>query len=120
MPDFKYICPTERGAKRVTITKKQHKRLFKYDKVNWKTSYEYYLFNSTLKIEKFHSIWLRLILTLFFPIILLLGGIANKKMYKDFLKMWNQKKYGAYTDDYVYEHEDGLLREFKSIAKEYK
>lgn len=120
MSDFKYSCPTEHGAKRVTITKNQHNKLFKYDKVNWQTSYEYFLFDSALKIEKFHSVWLRLAITLAFPIILLLGGIANKRMYKDFLEMWNQKKYGKYTEDYVYEYKDGLLQEFKALAKECK
>jgi ABC-type nitrate/sulfonate/bicarbonate transport system permease component len=42
------------------------------------------------------------ITTIFFPILVLLNGIANvKELWIELKKLYNQKKYGGFVSDYV-------------------
>jgi len=118
---YNYICPTEKGYKQVTISKKQHNGLFPNRKLSWNSKAEYYINDKQLIIHKFVSLPAKIAFVVFSPILIalftIIEGIKRLPEVRDEFKYLNEKKYGKFSSDTV-SASHKTYKEFKSIMKE--
>lgn len=103
---FRYT--EENGYKRVHISKKDHNALFINRQIKWSDKYEYLLNEEKghLVILRLRSLPVKVFITAFYPIILLLHGLANfEEVNKDIINLWNQKKSGSFSADDCHEND---------------
>ncbi len=118
MGDYKYEDPLTQGYKQFKLTKKQHNKLFKYRQIKWRDRYEYYYNDKYILLYRFTNWKAIILITLLFPVILLLEGLLDyKETIKDYKGMYNQKKYGAFSSDSVPSGTDTYVELIKSTYK---
>ena len=92
----------KQGYTQFKLTKKQHNKLFPKRKIKWLDRYEYYYNEHLIILHRFANTKGIIVITLLFPISVLLYGFSNIKDVLDELKhAYNQKKYGSFTSDSV-------------------
>lgn len=103
MSKYVYKNPLDEGYKKFKLTKKQHNQLFKHRQIMWFDKYEYYINEHGVLLHKFYNWKVIILYTIFFPIVVLLNGIANfKECCTEMKKLYNQKKYGYFISDYIH------------------
>ncbi len=100
---YEYKSPTEQGFFEVTLTRKQHNELFPNRKTRWFERYEYYLSDNCFKMHRFTN-WIGITIeTVLLPLGILLHGIMNtKEILHDHKRLRNQKKYGSFVEEAVW------------------
>lgn len=118
---YKYECPTERGFKKFTISKRDQNRIFKYRKSKWSCKYEFYLLDKTIIMFKLPSKLFCILTTLLLPVSILLLGVMNyKRIYREsVIDTWRAKEQGAFSQDAIHKRDgdDGTFDELISCAK---
>ncbi len=100
--EYKYKDRIEDGYKRFYLTKKEHNKLFPKRKVKWIFKYEYYISENRIILDKFTSLRAKIFNVVMFPVVIFLEGFLNfKDIARDYKKMFNEKKYGSFSSDYV-------------------
>lgn len=104
---YEYREPTENGYKRVHLSRKHHNMLFKYRQIGLRklifARYEYYLSDKTFLMYCFTSKVGIAVATLMFPLNVVIHGIGNiGELITEYRRLYNQKKYGAFTSDSAY------------------
>ena len=104
---YEYVCPTEKGYERFSISKKDHNKIFKNRQTKWHSNYEYYVKDNHIIMYSVPTILTCIGSTLLFPIGLLANGLFNyKEAYKEMVvEMWYCKKYGNFSGDDIYKRE---------------
>jgi len=103
MSDYIYTNPLDEGYKQFKLTKKQHNELFQYRQIQWRDKYEYYYNENHIIMHKFVNLPSKILITILFPIFLLIYGIGNfKELIEEMKRGYNQKKYGSFTGDDIY------------------
>ncbi|OMD76872.1 MULTISPECIES: hypothetical protein [Paenibacillus] len=99
---YKYDDLLDSGYELIHLTKKQHNSIIKRRKKNWKNRYEYYLNEDRVIMQEFSS---RLLITLniiLYPILVLMAGFSNfKDLNRDLKRLFNEKKYGSFVEDWI-------------------
>jgi hypothetical protein len=120
MSKYIYKNPLENGYKQFKLTRKQHNELFKFRKLKWTDKYEYYYNDKNILIHKFASISVIILVTVLFPINLLLYGLKDiNEIIEEYKKMYNQKKYGSFVSDSIWSNTD-TYKEIISIINNKK
>jgi len=102
MSKYVYENPLSNGYKQFKLSKKQHNKLFKYRQIKWYHKYEYFYSKDDVILHRFFNYKAVTLSTLLFPVSILLTGIINiKECWQDLQKMYNQKKYGAFSADQI-------------------
>lgn len=99
---YEYQCPTELGYVKFKLSRKDNNRILKYRKRNIFSKIE--AFYQEDKILLYYSAnLLGIIVTLLlFPYYLLVHGLSNfGEMIEEYKELFNQKKYGNFTDELV-------------------
>ncbi len=119
-----YLFPytEENGYKQVYISKKDHNDMFEFRQIKIAAKYEYYL-----NEDKGHFIMIKLVnlpsrvlVSLAYPVIVLLHGLANyKEINKELGDMWYPKERGTFSCDDSYQRQEGW-DEVMSIIKDNK
>ena len=101
---YKYRCPTELGYRQIKLTKQQHNDLFKNQNIKWYDKYEYYYSRDKgLRVDKFYNWKLIALMTLLYPINILIEGFGNiKEINRDYTRMYKQKQYGSFVSERYY------------------
>ena len=92
------------GYREATLSNKLQDKLFQYRKSNYKTKYVYFVNEDigVIEICAFCPLYLKIIGTILYPIVLLLYGIGNyKEVNKEISDIWNQKERGKFTGDTI-------------------
>lgn len=103
MSEYVYTNPLDDGYKQFKLTKKQHNSLFKYRQIKWHDKYEYYYDEHHIILHRFINIYGIALYSLLFPAMVLLEGFANiKGVLKEYKEMYNQKKYGSFIGNNIW------------------
>ena len=103
MGDYVYKCPTEDGMKMIKLSKKQHKNLFKHDKLHWTYTHEYYISDEKIVIHKLSSKTIIILALLFLPFPLIVDGVT--KVAQDYKDLLNEKKYGSFVSKTIWRND---------------
>ena len=118
---YEYINPEDKGYKKFSISKREQNKIFRYRKTAWSLNYEFYVNKNHIKMQAIPSTLGCIVSTLLFPLGVLLEGLANyKEVYNDMvLRVWQCKKYGAFSGDDIYNREgaDGTYDKLLEAAK---
>jgi hypothetical protein len=99
---YKYTDPIDSGFTKFKLTKKQHNEIFPKRKIKWTNKYEYYYNERTIILHEFINWKTVLLVTILFPVIILLEGLMNiKESWKDFVKLYKQKESGSFVSEHV-------------------
>ena len=107
MMDFKYeyIDPISKGFKRIKVSRKNHNQVFKYRKRSFlkdlTNTTEYYENSGVILVQNVPSVFGKVLLFVFSPIVIIYHGIGNKEIYTDIKRALFAKRYGAFTSDYI-------------------
>lgn len=97
-----YKDPLESGYKKFSLTRKQHNELFPYRQTSWVNKYEYYWDTNGIILHRYDSQLMVIVNTLFFPFVVIYGGLGNwGKIIEEYKKLFNQKKYGNFVSDLI-------------------
>ena len=100
---YQYENPIENGYTQIYIPRKKWNKLYPYAKLHWSQYNEYYINGNSLLIHKFYYTYICYLNLLFFPIMLLLVGLANyREVWDENIKLLNQKKYGSFSSNTVW------------------
>lgn len=106
MSNYKYICPTERGYTKLTMSTREYETLIGRKVRNRKTCYRevYALKNSKgnthYLIHTFVRTYIKVLATVTFPILLVIHGLTSfKELTEEIKDLWNEKESGHYTGD---------------------
>lgn len=117
MKDYKYEFKytKENGLREATLSSKLQDKLFQYRKSKWNTKYIYFVNEdkNTIIMARFTPLYLKIFLTLLYPILLVFGGIVNyKQLNKNISDMWYEKERGTFScDDFYRREKDNTLYE---------
>ena len=117
MKDYKYKFEytKENGFREATLSSKLQDKLFQYRKSKWNAKYIYFVNEdkNTIIMARFTPLYLKIFLTLLYPILLVFGGIVNyKQLNKDISDMWYEKERGEFScDDFYWREKDNTLYE---------
>lgn len=118
MKGYNYVSPAEQGCVIVKgIPRKVRKTLLPYRKVGFLHKQEWWINGSYVEIHYLTSIWGKILLTILFPVQGLISGFFNKELYKEYKRMYFQKKYGSFSSDRVYKSRNP---EFYNTVAEYR
>lgn len=99
---YKYDNPLDNGHKKFTLSRKQHNVLFKNRKIKWSDKYEYYYNENHVILHRFTNIFAKIILTLAFPIMIIIHGFGNlKELIDEYKRLYREKKYGSFVSDHI-------------------
>lgn len=101
------------------MSKKAHNSMFEYRQIRWCDKYEYYLNEERghFVMIRLTNLFARVLLTTYYPVIVLLEGIVNyKQVNKEIGDMWYQRERGRFSGDDSYRSQDGW-DELMSIVK---
>lgn len=101
---YKYVYknPLKNGYKQFKLSKKQHNEIFKHGKLRWIDRCEYYYNDNDILIHKFASLFAKILVTVMFPINILMYGLKNfKEIITEYKEMYNEKKYGSFVSDSI-------------------
>lgn len=117
MGQYIHKNPLEQGYKQFKLTEKQHNKLFPKRQIKWNDKYEYYYNDQGIVLQRYGNWKAVIVVTILFPIYLLLEGLSNyKELIKEYKGMYNQKKYGSFTSDYIWSGTD-IYNEIMKIIK---
>lgn len=123
MKKFKYVyvCPTKKGYREVTITKKQHNELIPSHKIDWRVSPKYYINdNRGLHIEFLHPWFPKLLMTILTPITYLIYGLKSiPEINSEVMDMWHETQRGKFRSEDVHTSHR-IYKEFVKVCKEVK
>lgn len=103
---FKYTNPVDMGFKKIKLTSKQHKEIFKtyYNDRSWRTHVEYYMNDSCVYVHTFSSWILILLAILLFPASCFMCGVIDA--WNETKRLFSQKKSGNYNNHIYYNTSD--------------
>ena len=105
-PEYKYEDPTTKGMTRVFLTQKQHNELFPHRPRSWKLRYDYFLDENRFEMHRMVSVVGQIIVTVLFPLSLLMEGFGNfKEIVQDHKKAIWQRTYGNFNKDVVFNND---------------
>ncbi|EJB8454890.1 hypothetical protein MW332_004738 [Vibrio parahaemolyticus] len=116
MMPYTFRYTEENGYKQVFMSKKDHNSLFEYRQVKWNYKYEYLLNEETghFVMLRLASLPAKLLVTISYPLIVILHGLVNyKEVNREIQMIWSQKKNGSFSADDWYRHQvfwDELMR----------
>lgn len=107
MKDYKYEFKytKENGYQEATLSNKLQDKLFEYRKSSWKYKYIFFVNNEKNIIEmcRFTPTYLKVILTLMYPLFVLVYGFGNiKEMNREYSNMWHEKERGKFSGDTIF------------------
>jgi hypothetical protein len=116
---YQYKDPQDRGYKKFNLTKEQHNEIFKNRKRSWTDKYDYYYKEDRIEIHKSFN-WIAVILnTIIFPVNLLAYGITNyKEVWKDTVRLFDQKNNGAFVSAGYWKDESRFKQMMEIIKSE--
>jgi len=80
------------GYIQVKLSKKQHNELFAKRRIKFGQKYEYYLSDNEFIMYSFPNIFMVLLITLAFPILVLINGIKDfKELCKEIVSLWHHE-----------------------------
>lgn len=100
MDKYVYKNKINIGYNKFNLSKKEHNKLFKYRRRNWKSRYEYYYNDKEIIMEKYHSLVVKMICVLIFPIGVIWVGFPDAL--EELKTSIFQKKYGSFNVDDIY------------------
>jgi hypothetical protein len=101
---YVYRSPLEDGFKRAYLPRKVHNRVFPRRKYHpLMTRYEYYTKGPHLRMDRFASIYVKILMVLLSPILILTMGIPNT--YREMMDLFFQKSRGGFSGDMVKDEE---------------
>jgi hypothetical protein len=107
--NYQYRSPLENGYIQVYLSRKDLNKLFPNRKVKWCHSYEYYYKQDAFRMDRFTSALGKIVNVFLFPFYIIMRGLnAFKRISEEYRRMFNEKKYGAFSSDFVY-NTDTLL-----------
>ena len=115
---YKYRDLTKEGFKQVFISKKCHNDLFPNRQIKWHNRYEYYLSEKMIHMERYTTLFAKLLMMLILPISYIWYGMANyKQLNKEVYNIWHEKERGSFSNDviYCYEKNQRIFAAFKNI-----
>jgi hypothetical protein len=116
--EYIYKNPLDNGYKKFKLSKKVHNQLFKHRQIKWIDRYEYYYNDKQIILHNFYNPLAIILNTIMFPISVLLNGIINiKECWLDLKKSYNQKKYGSFSSDSIYNSSD-IYKKIMDIINE--
>lgn len=119
--EFKYT--KENGYQEATLPDKLQDKLFQYRKSSWKYKYIFFVNKEKNIIEmcRFTPPYLKVILTLMYPFLVLVHGIGNiKHLHKEFHELYHEKVCGSFSGDTIYKKEGSNLYEELLVNLKFK
>lgn len=121
MNDYVYQSPIDKGYKQFKLTKKEHNKLFKRRKKKWCDRYEYYYNDRAIILRRFCNLQGIIFEIILFPVHLLLHGLFNfKEIIREYRGLFNQKKYGSFSSDYVHKGSNTYREVMRIVNKKEK
>jgi hypothetical protein len=104
--------------KRFKLTKAQHNELFPARRMKWSDSYLYYKTHDEIIVMRITNIIGRVAVTVAFPFLLLLNGLANtKEMWGELKDIWNPIRRKSYTTDNCWHTSDTFKKVMVAIGE---
>lgn len=115
---YKYVCPTAKGYRKVSIPKELHKKWFKYEPFDFRVKHEYYWSEEKGMIHQRITSTLGIVVaTLLFPLVLLIEGFGNfKDVKRTYYRLYNEKKTGSFCANDVSPHS----RDYEEMKEYFK
>lgn len=114
---YQYKDPLTSGYKRFELTKKKHNTLFKHRQIKWADKYKYYYNEKEIILHKFVNVKAVLLMTILFPLVVVLGGVINfKEIFNDTKELYRQKERGSFSGDHFQSKTDTYDKIMKIIA----
>ena len=104
MSDYVYKDHLKFGAIELRLSSKQHNSIFKYRQKTIWNKYEYYKYTNHIVMEKYVSLVGVIVSLILFPLYIL--RYDAKEITKEFKRLLNQKKTGAFTADWISKSDD--------------
>ena len=104
MSDYVYKDHLKLGAIELRLSSKQHNSIFKYRQKTIWNKYEYYKYTNHIVMEKYVSLVGVIVSLILFPLYIL--RYDAKEISKEFKRLLNQKKTGAFTADWISKSDD--------------
>ena len=100
---FKYVDPTEKGYVKFRLTRKEHNEILPYRRKNIFSKIEAYYSPNKIRILYTTNLFGKILSFLLIPFSIILYGLsAVKEIPKEFKNLLFEKKYGRFTDEYIY------------------
>jgi hypothetical protein len=123
--EYQYKCPTEKGYKKFSVPRKVHNELLPNRKLKWYVTPEYYINeeNGSIEIQYFTNMIGIIANLLLFPVVGLCHGFCDSGVYDDYKKLLNEKKYGSFSSDVIFERnevangDENLFSKLKGFSK---
>ena len=94
---YQYRDLTKEGYERFHLTKKEYHKFFTKRKGHWLERNEYYRNENEIIIDRYDNNISVILNTIFFPLTLLMQGIANTpELVKELKRLYNQKEKGFF------------------------
>ena len=107
--NYQYQSPLDNGYIKVHLSWKDHNTLFPNRKVKWCHTYEYYYQQNSFRLDRFTSVLGKIVTLLMFPYYVIMGGLGFiPTLFEEYRKMFNEKKYGGFSSDFVYNKDTHL------------
>lgn len=117
MGKYTYVDPVERGFTKFKLSRKQHHSLIKNRKLTKWEKCDYYYNDSIILVHKYFSMKTIIIITIMFPILVLIQGLGKiKESWDDYLELFNQKEKGKHSSFTIHKNHkayDLILNEIK-------
>ena len=94
---YEYVDPRTQGWRRVRLSRADHNRIFSKRQVRWFNRYEYFMKDGEFLMHRFIT-WPAVGLSLLvFPVMLLVHGVANRDLWREYADLMRQKKTGNFV-----------------------
>lgn len=97
---------SKKGNKEYTqmyMSNKDFELIYPKRKIKASQSLEYYVNDSEIVIEYHTQLWVKLLNTVLFPVLILLNGIRNfKGICIEIRDLWQERKRGKFSSDIIY------------------
>lgn len=99
---YKYKKPEDKGYKKIKISRKEIKKILR-NASRFSKKYEVYEDDKRYYIEILAPLYVKILVTILYPIALLSCGISNfNELNKEIYRTWNQKKTGSFYSEFIY------------------
>lgn len=98
---YVYVCPRERGYKEIKVGKKDRNYLLPYRKSNLFTRQEWWYSEKGVLIHHLTNFFGKVVAITLFLINGLIHGFANPQLYRDYKRLLQERKYGAFGVDSI-------------------